>query len=111
MPTRRMTNLSNQSIEVQKVSYVAFVIEKTLMDKFHKWPGFQVFSTCINRFFVRFEISTEVKFHVVVFRIATPCNVVLGYRRFGGPCCLHLQGKHEPLERRCPTTTLHCVTT
>jgi hypothetical protein len=22
----------------------------------------------------------------------TPCSVVAGYQRFGGPCCLHLQG-------------------
>jgi hypothetical protein len=25
----------------------------------------------------------------------TPCGVVVGYRRFGGPCCLHLQGRVE----------------
>jgi hypothetical protein len=28
-----------------------------------------------------------------VFWIMTPCSVVVGYQRFGGPCCLHLQGK------------------
>jgi hypothetical protein len=26
-----------------------------------------------------------------VFRIVTPCNDVVGYQRFGRPCCLHLQ--------------------
>jgi len=23
--------------------------------------------------------------------VVTPCNDVVGYQRFGGPCCLHLQ--------------------
>jgi len=34
-----------------------------------------------------------------------PYIVVVGYQRFRGPCCLHLQG--EPLKRWYPTTTLH----
>jgi hypothetical protein len=25
----------------------------------------------------------------VVFWVVTPCGVVVGYRRFGGPCGLH----------------------
>jgi len=29
----------------------------------------------------------------VVFWIMTPCSDVVGYRRFGGPCCLHLQSE------------------
>jgi hypothetical protein len=28
----------------------------------------------------------------VKIRVVTPCSVVVGYQRFGGPCCLHLQG-------------------
>jgi hypothetical protein len=24
----------------------------------------------------------------------TPCSDVVGYHRFGGPCCLHLQGEY-----------------
>jgi hypothetical protein len=27
---------------------------------------------------------------VEVFWVVTPCSVVVGYQRFGGPCCLHL---------------------
>jgi hypothetical protein len=30
-------------------------------------------------------------FQVEFFWILTPCSVVVGYQRFGGPCCLHLQ--------------------
>jgi hypothetical protein len=29
------------------------------------------------------------------FRVMTPCNVVIGDQRFGGPWCLHLQGEVE----------------
>jgi hypothetical protein len=36
------------------------------------------------------------------------CSVVVGYHRFRGSYCLHLQ---EPLKRCYPTTTLHGVTT
>jgi hypothetical protein len=30
-----------------------------------------------------------VKIQVAVFWIVTPCSDVVGYRRFGEPCCLH----------------------
>jgi len=30
-------------------------------------------------------------FQVEVFCVVTPCSVVVGYRHFGWPCCLHLQ--------------------
>jgi len=33
-----------------------------------------------------------VMFQVEVFWVVTPCSVVVGYHRFGGPCCCHLQG-------------------
>jgi len=36
----------------------------------------------------RCEIIAAMKIHVVVFW------VVVGYQRFGGPCCFHLQGEH-----------------
>jgi hypothetical protein len=39
-----------------------------------------------------FEVFTAVKIQIEVFWVVTPCSVVLGYRRFGGPYCLHLQG-------------------
>jgi len=64
-----------------------------------------------------------------VFWVVTPCGVV-GYQRFGGPCCLRLQGEYAsrslqgydavwccgriPTFRRSVlprTTTLHGVTT
>jgi hypothetical protein len=32
-------------------------------------------------------------FQIEVLWIVTPCIFVVGYQRFGGPCCLHLQGK------------------
>jgi len=32
-------------------------------------------------------------FQVEGFWVVTPDSVVVGYRRFGGPCCLHLQGE------------------
>jgi hypothetical protein len=38
-----------------------------------------------------FEVFTAVEIQVEVFRVVTPCNVAIGYQRFGGPCCLHLQ--------------------
>jgi hypothetical protein len=28
-----------------------------------------------------------------LFWVVTPCSDVVGYLRFGGPCCLHLQGE------------------
>jgi len=31
-----------------------------------------------------------VKIQVEVFWVVTPCSVVVGYQRFGEPCCLHL---------------------
>jgi len=36
-----------------------------------------------------------------------PCSVSVGYQRFGGPWCLHLQGENGWY----PTATLHGVTT
>jgi hypothetical protein len=33
------------------------------------------------------------KVHVEVFWDVTPCSVVVGYQRFRGPWCLHLQGE------------------
>jgi hypothetical protein len=62
------------------------------------------------------EAFTAVMFQVEVFWIMTPCNVVVGYQRFGGPWCLHLQSEgggrlrqHGPLKRWCSATTLQGV--
>jgi hypothetical protein len=30
---------------------------------------------------------------VAVFWVVTPCSDVVGYQRFGGPCCLHVQSE------------------
>jgi len=32
-------------------------------------------------------------FQVEVFWVVTVCNVVVGYQRFGCPCCLHLHSE------------------
>jgi hypothetical protein len=40
-----------------------------------------------------FRVFTAMKIPYVVFLFATPCSIVIGYERFGGPCCLHLQGE------------------
>jgi hypothetical protein len=42
---------------------------------------------------VRFKFLTAVKIQVEVVWVVTPCKVVVGYQRFRGPCCLHLQGE------------------
>jgi hypothetical protein len=33
------------------------------------------------------------KFHIEVLCVMTPCSFVVGHRRFGQPCCLHIQGE------------------
>jgi hypothetical protein len=55
------------------------------------------------------ETFTAVVFQVEAFCVVTPSGVVLGYQRFKGPCCLHLQ--HGPLKRWYPTKTQHGITT
>jgi len=40
----------------------------------------------------KFEGFTAMKIPAAVFRVVMPCNVVVGYQRFRGPCCLHLLG-------------------
>jgi hypothetical protein len=42
-----------------------------------------------------FEVLTGVRFPVGVFWAVTPC-IVVGYQRFEGPCCLHLQWAVTP---------------
>jgi hypothetical protein len=39
----------------------------------------------------RFEAFMAVKIRVEFFCIVTLCSVVVGYQRFRGPGCLHLQ--------------------
>jgi len=40
---------------------------------------------------MRFEAFTTVTFEVEVLWVVTMCSVVVGYQRFRGPSCLHLQ--------------------
>jgi hypothetical protein len=44
-------------------------------------------------------VFTAVNIQVEVFRVVKPCSVVVGYQRFGGPCCLHLQGEANGAEK------------
>jgi hypothetical protein len=41
----------------------------------------------------RYEVLTAVKIHIEDFWVVTACNGVVGYQRFRGTCCLHLQGE------------------
>jgi len=41
---------------------------------------------------LRYEVFTAVKSQVKVFWVVASCSLAVGYRRFGGPRCLHLQG-------------------
>jgi len=60
--------------------------------------------------------ETVLRIEIDVLWVVTPCSVVVGYQRFGGPWCLRLQGDWRCWQRgtpKChyPTTTLHGVTT
>jgi hypothetical protein len=62
---------------------------------------------------VSFEAFTAVMFQVKVLWVVTPCCVVVGYHRFRGLCCLHLQGEDLKLEAAWTSETmvsLHGVT-
>jgi len=41
----------------------------------------------------RSEVFTTLKFQVEFWWLARPRSVVVGYQRFGGPFCVHLQGE------------------
>jgi hypothetical protein len=92
-----------------------------LLDKITRF-GFH--KTRRRQFYASFEGFTAVMFQFEVFRLVTPCSVVVGYQRFRDPCCLHLQVEvfwvvtpcnvvvgYQILKRRYPTTKLHGVTT
>jgi hypothetical protein len=38
----------------------------------------------------------------VSFWVVTPCSVAIGYRRFGGPCCVHIQAADEEITQAQP---------
>jgi hypothetical protein len=56
----------------------------------------------------RFEAFTTVKIQVDVFYVVTPWSVVVGYRRFGGPCCLHFTLLHWIMWRLFHVSILLC---
>jgi len=37
------------------------------------------------------DLLQNMQIHVTVIWVMTPCSVEVGYQRFGGSCCLHLQ--------------------
>jgi len=45
-----------------------------------------------------------VKIQVQIFWVVTPCSVAVGYRRCGGPCCLHLSWRHDITTQKTSTT-------
>jgi len=36
--------------------------------------------------------NKKLRIQVLIFCVVTSCGDVVGHRRFGGRCCLHLQG-------------------
>jgi hypothetical protein len=62
------------------------------------------------RVVLRFDVLTAVKIQVEGFWVVTPCSAVVGYKLFGGPCCLHLQQRtwiSETLLPSCNTSRRH----
>jgi ABC-type cobalamin transport system permease subunit len=43
----------------------------------------------------------DVKIHIVIFWVLTPCSLVDWYQRFGGTCFFHLVLKMEAVTVRC----------
>jgi len=39
----------------------------------------------MNLVYANFEVITAVKIHLEFLCVVTPCSVVVGHRRFGGP--------------------------
>jgi len=67
------------------------------MDNYRKLQPYIVisrkeqFTLGVKWLYMSFRICFETQIQVVIFWVVTPCNDVVGYQRFGGPCCLHLQ--------------------
>jgi hypothetical protein len=66
------------------MSRVLFFYILNLFEKFYK-------AYVKGRHGERFEIFTAMKIQIVIFWVVTPCSNMVGYQRFGGPCCFHLQ--------------------
>jgi hypothetical protein len=52
---------------------------------------------CITREIFGFTAKIQVE----EFWVVTPCSVAIGYQRFGGLCCLHLQGGMFRVDESC----------
>jgi hypothetical protein len=62
---------------------IYFTILSILMATRHKYSlGFP---------WVYFYVNILTGFQIEAFWVVTPCGVMVGYQRFGGQCCLHLQ--------------------
>jgi hypothetical protein len=42
--------------------------------------------------------TAKLQIKVEVLCFVMPCSVTVGYQRFRGPCCLHLQGELQTME-------------
>jgi hypothetical protein len=83
--------------------------------QFQKFLRFVCVGTSSHNFFARFEVFMAVNIQVEVFWVVTPCNVAVGYRRFGipalPPSSRWSDWRHAPLKRWHPTATLRGVRT
>jgi hypothetical protein len=50
------------------------------------------------------------KVQIAVFLVVTPCRDAAGYQRFGGPCCLQLQGEVEAARSSETSVSYHITT-
>jgi hypothetical protein len=64
-------------------------------EKLHAMPTYEPtkqWSQSLKLFFFCF-VFTALKMQIEVFWIVTPCSVVVGYQRLGGPYCHNLEGE------------------
>jgi hypothetical protein len=55
---------------------------------------------------IEFGACVVEPFQVEVFWVMAPCTVVVGYQRFGGPCCFLLQREVKASRLACGTLVL-----
>jgi hypothetical protein len=83
----------------------------TVQHVLNVWDCSSVWNTLLSD--ARFEVLMAVKIEFMVFWVMVPCNMVIGYQRFGRLCYLHLQGQrwrqYSP-PKCCYLTTRNSVT-